>query len=138
MRNNDHFIKSSKVPTTNPTTYPANTFNMRFFIWAFATVLGLALASPIEAGKGVALSSRSNNCFTLCKIDGGVSSSPSYNFDFSLIPLNCNRVTRVVWRNAKTARAGQHNVTEKRGQCSIDSQDSPRGPRVSADYVLTN
>ncbi|CDM27143.1 unnamed protein product [Penicillium roqueforti FM164] len=44
---------------------------MRFFIWAFATVLGLALASPIEAGKGVALSSRSNNCFTLCKIDGG-------------------------------------------------------------------
>ncbi|KAJ5791170.1 uncharacterized protein N7518_008181 [Penicillium psychrosexuale] len=45
---------------------------MRFFIWAFATVLGLALASPIEAGKGVALSSRSNNCFTLCKIDGGL------------------------------------------------------------------
>lgn len=46
---------------------------MRFSILALATVIGLAFASPIEADAGAALSSRSNNCFTLCKIDGGVS-----------------------------------------------------------------
>ncbi|CRL25396.1 unnamed protein product [Penicillium camemberti] len=44
---------------------------MRFSILALATVIGLAFASPIQADAGSALSSRSNNCFTLCKIDGG-------------------------------------------------------------------
>ncbi|KAG0161461.1 hypothetical protein PDIDSM_8995 [Penicillium digitatum] len=44
---------------------------MRFFILALATVMSLALASPIEADKGTALSSQSNYCFTLCVADGG-------------------------------------------------------------------
>ncbi|KAJ6124599.1 hypothetical protein N7471_011916 [Penicillium samsonianum] len=44
---------------------------MRFSILALATVIGLAIASPIEANKEASVVSRSNNCFTLCKIDGG-------------------------------------------------------------------
>ena len=58
---------------------------MRFSILALATVIGLAFASPIEADAGAALSSRVNNCFTLCKIDGGVSSFHFHCLDFRLI-----------------------------------------------------
>ncbi|KAJ5824658.1 hypothetical protein N7447_006998 [Penicillium robsamsonii] len=44
---------------------------MRFSIFALATFIGLAFAAPIEAEKDSATSAQVNNCYTLCKIDGG-------------------------------------------------------------------
>ncbi|KAJ5486638.1 hypothetical protein N7530_000938 [Penicillium desertorum] len=44
---------------------------MRFSILALATILGLAFASPTEANKDGESSVQTNNCYTLCKIDGG-------------------------------------------------------------------
>ncbi|OQE42268.1 hypothetical protein PENCOP_c004G06280 [Penicillium coprophilum] len=46
---------------------------MRFSILALATFIGLAFAAPIEAEKDSAASIQTNNCYTLCKIDGGSS-----------------------------------------------------------------
>ncbi|KAJ6180032.1 hypothetical protein N7519_010493 [Penicillium mononematosum] len=45
---------------------------MRFSIFALATILGLAFASPLEANKDGESSVQTNNCYTLCKIDGGM------------------------------------------------------------------
>ena len=58
---------------------------MRFTILALATIIGLALASPIEADAGAVLSSRVNNCASLCALDGGVSSFQFHCSDFQLI-----------------------------------------------------
>ncbi|KAJ5170899.1 uncharacterized protein N7500_003682 [Penicillium coprophilum] len=44
---------------------------MRFSVLALATFIGLAFASPMEAEKDSPASVQTNNCYTLCKIDGG-------------------------------------------------------------------
>lgn len=109
---------------------------MRFSILALATVIGLAFASPIQADAGSALSSRSNNCFTLCKIDGGVSWFHFYCLDLRLI-RSIIRVTRVAWRNARTAR--NSTITKrKEDNTRLTAKTAPGVHRSQPDYVLTN
>lgn len=111
---------------------------MRFSILALATVIGLAFASPIEADAGAALSSRSNNCFTLCKIDGGVSLSiPLLLLGFLAHTTNYNRVTRVAWRNARTAKSSAM-TQRKEDNTRLTAKTAPRVHRSQPDYVLTN
>ncbi|KAJ5866719.1 hypothetical protein N7534_001272 [Penicillium rubens] len=44
---------------------------MRFSVLTLATILGLAFAAPLEANKDGESSVQTNNCYTLCIIDGG-------------------------------------------------------------------
>lgn len=64
----DQFLPKTQLPSKT------NTFKMRFSILALATILGLAFAAPLEANKDGESSVQTNNCYTLCIIDGGVSS----------------------------------------------------------------
>ncbi|KAJ5365440.1 hypothetical protein N7517_008326 [Penicillium concentricum] len=70
---------------------------MRFSILALVTFIGLALATPIEAGKDSAASVQVNNCYTLCKIDGGVCSSRFHDFDcYLMIAITEHQVSLLV------------------------------------------